>query len=164
MEIVETECFQAIGQDCTTIWHACLGHIGAESLKTMVKKELVNGLPKLMVEHETCKSCLLGKQTRCPFRHATSYRAKQILELLHGDLCGPISRPTATRNKYIFVIIDDHSRYMWSILLKEKRLINFESLRRSWNLRQKQRSNVSEPVGVVSSHLQSSMIFVKDQE
>jgi len=27
---------------------------------------------------------------------------------------------TAAQNRYIFVLIDDHSRYMWTVLLKEK--------------------------------------------
>lgn len=35
-------------------------------------------------------------------------------------MCGPISPQTAGSNRYIFVLIDDHSRYMWTILLKEK--------------------------------------------
>ena len=120
MEIIETECFQVIGQDDATTWHARLGYIGTESLKRMVKKELVVGLPKLTVDKETCTSCLLGKQTRRPFPQSTTYRAEHILELIHGDLCGPISPPTTARNRYILVIIDDHSRYMWSILLKGK--------------------------------------------
>lgn len=67
-----------------------------------------------------CGSCLLGKQARQAFPKATSYRAEKILELVHGDLCGPLTPSTAGGNKYIFVLIDDHSRYMWSILLKEK--------------------------------------------
>ncbi|XP_024016104.1 uncharacterized protein LOC112089267 [Eutrema salsugineum] len=54
------------------------------------------------------------------FPQATAYRAAKLLDLIHGDLCGPITPPTAERNIYIFVLIDDHSRYMWSILLKEK--------------------------------------------
>ena len=120
MECVESVCFQVQKIDDATTWHARLGHIGSESLKTMVRKELVIGLPKLSVDKETCTSCLLGKQARKPFPKATSYRAANVLELVHGDLCGPITPSTNARNRYIFVIIDDHSRYMWSILLKEK--------------------------------------------
>ena len=67
-----------------------------------------------------CNSCLVGKQTRQAFPKATSYRACRALELIHADLCGPISPATQSHNRYIFVIIDDHTRYMWSILLKEK--------------------------------------------
>lgn len=32
----------------------------------------------------------------------------------------PITPKTTAGNMYIFVLVDDHSRYMWSILLKEK--------------------------------------------
>ena len=39
---------------------------------------------------------------------------------MHGDLCGPITPPTPENNKYVFVLINDFSRYMWVIQLKEK--------------------------------------------
>lgn len=86
----------------------------------MINKELVTGTPSIAVEKETCVSCLLGKQTRKPFPQETSYRATQLLELIHGDLCGPITPPTPAHKRYVFVIIDDYSRYMWTIMLKEK--------------------------------------------
>ena len=50
----------------------------------------------------------------------TAYRSSHALELLHTDLCGPSLPYTHAQNKYIFVIIDECTRYMWSILLKEK--------------------------------------------
>lgn len=65
-------------------------------------------------------SCLLDKQARHSFPQATTYHADNLLDLIHGDLCGPITLPTPKKKRYIFVLIDDHSRYMWSILLKEK--------------------------------------------
>ena len=101
-------------------WHARLGHIGRNSMKSMIKKELVAGIPSVYIGKETCSSCLLGKQARNAFPKATSYRASRVLELIHGDLCGPITPSTPARNRYIFVLVDDHSRYMWSILLKDK--------------------------------------------
>lgn len=105
--------------DCSR-WHARLGHVNTETMKTMISKELVVGLPSISIERETCVSCLLGKQTRKRFPQATLYRATHPLELLHGDLCGPISPPTSGQKRYVFVLIDDFSRYMWSILLKQK--------------------------------------------
>ena len=65
-------------------------------------------------------SCLLDKQARHSFPQATTYHADNLLDLIHGDFCGPITLPTPKKKRYIFVLIDDHSRYMWSILLKEK--------------------------------------------
>lgn len=120
MEVENSRYLQLATLSESTRWHARLGHVGLENMKSMLKRELVIGLPSNSVEKETCSSCMLGKQTRHVFPGATSYRATQILELVHGDLCGPITPSTAAGNRYIFVLIDDHSRYMWSILLKGK--------------------------------------------
>lgn len=101
-------------------WHARLGHINTENMRSMFQRELVVGVPKINIEKELCGSCLLGKQTRQIFPQSTKYRATTVLELLHGDLCGPITPSTMSKNRYIFVLIDDCSRYMWTLLLKEK--------------------------------------------
>lgn len=89
-------------------------------MKAMVGTKPVFGIPKLTIEKEVCQLCMLGKQTRKPFPQTTSYRTKKVFELFHSDLCGPITPSTTGKNRYIFVLIDDHSRYMWSILMKEK--------------------------------------------
>ena len=81
---------------------------------------MVHGLPEIQDEKQLCDSCLVGKQARQAFPKATSYRSSHALELLHASLCGLISPSTLSQNLYIFVIIDDCTRYMWSILLKEK--------------------------------------------
>ena len=90
-------------------WHARLGHVNHETIKTMINKKLVEGLPDITVNKETCVSCLLGKQTRQPFPKETSYRAVKPLELIHGDLCGPITPPTPAHKRYVLVLIDDYS-------------------------------------------------------
>ena len=120
MDIVHTECFQVSTKTEYSVWHARLGHIGGTTMKSMVKNQLVRGIPKLNVESEICTACLLGKQTRNSFPAATSFRATKKLELVHGDLCGPITHSTPGMKRYVFVLIDDYTRYMWTILLKEK--------------------------------------------
>ena len=120
LEVENTRCLQLKESSELTSWHARLGHVNYETIKTMARKELVVGISSVSSKRETCGSCLLGKQTRHVFTKATSFRASQVLELIHGDLCGPITPPTPAQKRYIFVLIDDHSRYMWSILLKEK--------------------------------------------
>lgn len=101
-------------------WHARLGHISFKTIRSMATQEMVLGLPDISEVKQLCDSCLVGKQTRHSFPSATQYRSKQVLELLHADLCGPITPATLGQNRYIFVIIDDNTRFMWSILLKEK--------------------------------------------
>lgn len=48
------------------------------------------------------------------------YRAKDLLELAHGDLCGPITPTTPGGSSYFLLIVDDCSRYMWLRLIKSK--------------------------------------------
>lgn len=113
-------CLQIKGTSESVMWHARLGHLNNETMKMMMSKSLVVGIPNIEVEKETCVSCLRGKQTRKSFPQSTSYRATEILELVHGDLCGPITPSTPGGKRYVFVLIDDCSRYMWTILLDKK--------------------------------------------
>ncbi|XP_023634274.1 uncharacterized protein LOC111829414 [Capsella rubella] len=93
LEVDNMKCLLATNN--STLWHARLGHISPETIKTMVIKELVVGIANVSKDKETCASCLLGKPARRVFPKATSYCASQELELIHGDLCGPISPLTA---------------------------------------------------------------------
>ena len=120
IDVITERCLQLSVSSESARWHARLGHIGRESMRSMISKELVLGIPKIEIEKDTCSSCLLGKQARHPFPQATSFRSTRALELIHGDLCGPITPITPSKKRYIFVLIDDYSRYMWSILLGEK--------------------------------------------
>jgi hypothetical protein len=42
------------------------------------------------------------------------------LELVHGDLYGPISSATSRDNKYFLLLVDDLSRYMWVATILSK--------------------------------------------
>lgn len=42
------------------------------------------------------------------------------LELVHGDLCGPITLATPGGKKFFLLMVDDYSRYMWMELLPSK--------------------------------------------
>ncbi|KAG7588970.1 Zinc finger CCHC-type [Arabidopsis suecica] len=120
LSIGKPTCLQSKIESETWKWHARLGHISFKTIKAMSNKEMVHGLPKIEKENQLCESCLVGKQTRQVFPNTSSYRASQALELIHADLCGPISPATLAQNRYVFVIIDDFTRYMWTILLREK--------------------------------------------
>jgi histone deacetylase 1/2 len=43
-----------------------------------------------------------------------------VLQLLHGDNCGPITPPKPSGNRYFLLLVDDYSRYMWICLLPSK--------------------------------------------
>lgn len=75
-------------------WHARLGHVNLETMRSMIQRELVVGVPSISIKSEVCGSCLKGKQARRTFPQATQYRASRRLQPIHGDLCGPISPST----------------------------------------------------------------------
>ncbi|KAI5410842.1 hypothetical protein KIW84_056110 [Lathyrus oleraceus] len=52
---------------------------------------MVCGLPQLSISIVTCVDCINGKQHRDSIPRKINWRATQKLELIHSDICGPIS-------------------------------------------------------------------------
>ncbi|KAD3336326.1 hypothetical protein E3N88_31845 [Mikania micrantha] len=102
------------------LWHARLGHINFDTIKLMTHKNLVQGVPRINHASQICDACLLGKHIRAPFPNQARFKSDKPLELVCGDLCGPISPPTHSGKKYIFLLVDDCTRYMWIYLLSSK--------------------------------------------
>jgi len=73
---------------------SAFGHLHFEALKQLGAKEMVRGLPCLDHMEQFCDVCVLTKQRRLPFPQQASFRAKERLELMHGDLCGPVTPAT----------------------------------------------------------------------
>jgi len=94
LRIARPVCLAARCDDEAWRWHARFGHLSFDALARMARRGMVRELP--LIEHagELCDSCLAGKQRRLPFPKKASYRAGDILELVHGDLCGPITPAT----------------------------------------------------------------------
>jgi hypothetical protein len=87
------------------------------ALGKMATTGLVQGLPRNEQVDQLCEACLAGKQKRAPFPQRATKRATRPLELLHGDLCGPITPTTQSGKKYFLLLVDDFSHYMWLSLL-----------------------------------------------
>nr|GEX41344.1 zinc finger, CCHC-type [Tanacetum cinerariifolium] len=90
LRICTPVCLLANLKDTTWLWHARLGHLNFE------------------------------KHSRTPFPKKVKARSTSSLDLVYGDLCGPITPPTPSGKKYIFLIVDDYSRYMWVYFLSTK--------------------------------------------
>jgi transposase InsO family protein len=89
-------------------------------LKRLFEGELVKGLPHIDHVDQVCDSCLVGKQRRATFPTVAKFHAEEKLELVHGDLCGPVMPATLGGKRYFFLLVDDVSRYMWLVLLAMK--------------------------------------------
>ncbi|CAD6255874.1 unnamed protein product [Miscanthus lutarioriparius] len=70
-----------------------------ESLRLLAEKEMAGGIPLIEHPDQVCQSCLVAKQTRCSFPQTSRWRADEPLELLHIDLCGPITPVKAGENE-----------------------------------------------------------------
>jgi transposase InsO family protein len=66
-----------------------------------------------------CKGCALGKYTKTAFPSSDS-RATSILDLIHSDVCGPMSSTSLTGCLYYGIFIDDFSRKSWIFFMKTK--------------------------------------------
>ncbi|KAL6321787.1 hypothetical protein AAG906_035477 [Vitis piasezkii] len=87
---IASACFNTITEDMVQLWHCRYGHLSFKDLKTLQQKKMVNGLPQLKSPSRLCKACLVGKQQRFSFPRKSTWRASQILQLVHADICGPI--------------------------------------------------------------------------
>jgi transposase InsO family protein len=101
-------------------WHARYGHVNFHALKDLSHKKMVHGLPMIEQEDRICDGCLIGKQHRNSFPAEAKYRAKFPLELWHVDLCGPINPATHEGKRYFTLIVDDCTRFMWQIMIRDK--------------------------------------------
>jgi transposase InsO family protein len=101
-------------------WHERLGHQNFGALRTMSLSGMVQGLPAIGHVDQLCDVCLAGKEKRALFPQVAKFRATACLEIIHADLCGPISPATPGGKRYFLVMVDDYSRYMWLVLLSTK--------------------------------------------
>nr|GEW98152.1 retrovirus-related Pol polyprotein from transposon TNT 1-94 [Tanacetum cinerariifolium] len=101
------------------LWHQRLSHLNFDYINLISKKDTVIGLPKLkFVKDQLCSSCELSKAKRSSFKSKAVSSSKGRLNFLHMDLCGPMRVASINRKKYIMVIVDDYSRYTWTLFLR----------------------------------------------
>ena len=76
--------------DDVWLWHKRLCHVKFDNLFSINNMKKVRGLPKLKKpDNVMCKQCQLGKMTKSSFKSKT-YTFKEVLEIVHTNLCGPI--------------------------------------------------------------------------
>jgi transposase InsO family protein len=81
---------------------------------------MVTGLPEIQIQHKgVCKCCALGNNVK-GFLSSSDNRSKEILDLIHSDVCGPMIVASLNGYLYYVLFIDDHSRKTWIYFLKNK--------------------------------------------
>jgi len=131
------QCFLSKDDD-PWLWHKRIAHINMEHLNKLISKDLVIGLPKLKFEKDRlCDAYQKGKQVMVSFKSKNIVSTTQPLQLLHMDLFGPSRTMSFGGNYYALVIVNDYSRFTWTLFLTHKRdfFHAFKNLLKSFKIR-----------------------------
>ena len=109
---IEAKRCKVNNDSATYLWHCRLGHIGVKHMKKLHTDGILESL-------DTCEPCLMGKMTKTPFS-GTMERATDLLEIIHTDVCSPMSIEARGGCRYFLTFIDDLSRYGYIYLMKHK--------------------------------------------
>ncbi|KAK4694523.1 putative transposase, partial [Phenoliferia sp. Uapishka_3] len=130
------------------LWHRRLGHCGGARLDKV--HGMVDGISFCnSTPLSPCVKCSLGKITRKPVRKIALRPATFNLERISVDLWGPSRVVGLGGFRYVFAIIDQHSRYMFGFAqqLKSQSLPNLQA----WT-RRAERLQGRKLVGIRSDH------------
>ena len=100
------------------LWHKRLADVHYRAIPLESKD--VEGIPEMQEKHEgVCKGCVKGKNTKKTFPSSES-KEKGILEIIHSDVCGPMSSSSLSGYIYYVSFIDYFSRKTWIYFMKNK--------------------------------------------
>jgi transposase InsO family protein len=105
-------------------WHRRLGHLSLTGMLAMSTSYNIDEL-KNINEEETkkikdCKGCLKGKAHRAAMPKERTTKSSTALELIHSDICGPMSETSTNGSKYFVTFIDDFTRYVTVMFMKKR--------------------------------------------
>ncbi|KNZ52979.1 hypothetical protein VP01_337g6 [Puccinia sorghi] len=95
--------------------HEKFGHTSIQRIDSLIDKSI---LKSERVNFE-CKSCILAKITKQPFKERSKTVSKPF-EQLHLDLVGPINPESTLKHRYIITVVENHSGYLAGFPLVNK--------------------------------------------
>src|SRR5271156_6344801 len=102
------------------LWHKRLCHVNFDNMMKISRKRSVRGLPTMTkTDNIMCKNYQKGKMTKSSFKSKT-HTSDDIPELVYTDLCGPMRTKSYYGDRYFILFVDDYSRMMTIMFLKEK--------------------------------------------
>ncbi|CAI7835878.1 unnamed protein product, partial [Closterium sp. NIES-54] len=108
----------------TLLWHHHLGHPSVQRLRSMHRRVLVSGLPRVLPPlppspAPPCLPCVEGRQRAAP--HSSSFPPTEApLQTLHLDVWGPARVRGQGHERYFLLVVDDYTRYTTVFPLRTK--------------------------------------------
>nr|XP_016485388.1 PREDICTED: uncharacterized protein LOC107805818 [Nicotiana tabacum] len=116
----DLSCLKFVDDDAE-LWHRRLGHASFPFLNKLIQQDLVCSLPmSKFKEHKVCDAYAKGKHVKSSFKSKKDVITSKPLDHLHMDLCGPMRVQRWGGKKYIFVVVDDYSRFTSTLFLRTK--------------------------------------------
>nr|GEV62267.1 hypothetical protein [Tanacetum cinerariifolium] len=94
--------------DSALLWHCRLGHISKRRIEKLQHDGLL--ISTDLGDFEKCVSFMSGKMARKPYTHQVE-RAKDLLGLIHTDVCCPFKIMSRQGASYFVTFTEDFSRY-----------------------------------------------------
>ncbi|GJQ93094.1 zinc finger, CCHC-type containing protein [Tanacetum coccineum] len=115
--------------DSALLWHCRLGHINKKCIEKLQHDGLLDStdIKSYGKMQPSCyriiptsvSACMSGKMARKPYSHQVE-KAKDLLGLIHTDVCGPFKIMSRQGSYYFVTFTNDFSRYGYVYLLKHK--------------------------------------------
>ncbi|KAL5553643.1 hypothetical protein UlMin_041044 [Ulmus minor] len=106
-----------LDEKSSMLWHRRLGYISRQRIEILVKDGLLHNLN--FADFDSCIDCVKGKLT-AKVRKNKIDRCKNVLEMIHTDICGPLTPQAMRGYRYFITFIDDFSHYGHVELIREK--------------------------------------------
>ena len=104
------------------LWHSRVAHICSRHMKYTALPGVVRDfiIEKGACDLMGCAVCAFGKLQRYPYRTHPNKRASIPLEYIHMDLMGPLEKQGVKKGKYLLVLVDDATSFVWTMPLHSK--------------------------------------------
>lgn len=103
------------------LWHSRLIHADLESIRQLSGRDLVTGLDLRDAKRSTqdCEGCIKENQYKSVMR-SKPFRATKTGEVIHSDVCGPISVDSIGGSRYFVTFIDEFSGFITVVTIAKR--------------------------------------------
>ena len=104
-------------------WHRRLGHPSFRTVVELARSGtggiVITDMPAKVPGLDACAACVAGKSVHLPHKEGRE-RATEYLERVHIDIAGPMPVVSAGGREYVYVIVDDYTRAVYTKPLRLK--------------------------------------------
>ena len=105
------------------VWHCRYWHMNSTSIERLAKNGVVTGMGLDLANADfdmNCEGCALRKKSRYPFPKKSQSKLTRPLELIHSNICGPMTVDSIGGSKYMLTFTDDFTDYVTVFFIKSK--------------------------------------------